>query len=269
MFFPGLLHYAWCHSAASSSCTSVFGLGIRQSRGSIATPGTPSPPTVSSLSASTSQQGSLSVYCRRLRRAFLVDSGADLSVFPASASQKKITSALSLQAANGSSIKTFGKREIFLSLPGLSVVHRFVLADVQKPILSSDFFCSNGLLIDIARQRLVKDTSGDISEASVVIKARPAEFAAGLCGLRCSPSFSSVDSLFAAYPTVTAAASSYDSSTWTCRTTSWWGAVVPRHFSPGCDCFSQAFLAFNASLHKRFHVLHSCFGQPVAFRIVR
>ena len=174
-----------------------------------------SSPVISSLSSLTSQQGALSVYCRRLRRAFLVDSGADVSVFPASPSQKKNSpSSVTLRAANGSSILTFGRRDIFLALPGLNVVHQFLLADVQKPILGSDFFRSNGLLIDIARQRLVKDVVPDSasSSAAVIVKARPAVFAAGLYGLRCGPSFSSVDSVFAAFPAVTTPAASYDSS---------------------------------------------------------
>ena len=135
-----------CPPQASSF---VFAAGKRQRRGSIGAPGIPHP-TISSISSHVSQEGALSVFCRRQKRAFLVDSGADVSVYPASPLQQKTSTALLLQAANGSSIKTFGKRNIHLSLPGLRVVHRFLLADVKKPILGSDFFRSNGLLIDLS-----------------------------------------------------------------------------------------------------------------------
>ena len=135
-----------------------------ESRGPVSSDAPGASPVISSLSTATKHQGALSVYCRRLRRAFLVDSGADVSVFPASPAQKKtLPSSMSLSAANGSSILTFGRRDIFLDLPGLKVVHQFVLADVQKAILGSDFFRSNGLLIDIARQRLVQDGAAAVS----------------------------------------------------------------------------------------------------------
>ena len=71
-----------------------------------ATPGTST--TISSLSTSSLQEGALSVYCKRLRRPFLVDSGADVSVFRASVAQKRVPASSHLQVANGSSIKTFG-----------------------------------------------------------------------------------------------------------------------------------------------------------------
>ena len=141
----------------SSQAINVCGLGKREGRGPIVAPGKAQ--VISSISSS-HQEGALSVYCRRLRRAFLVDSGADVSVFPASTSQKTSPSRSSLQAANGSSIRTFGKKTISLALPGLSVVHKFFLADVDQPILGSDFFRRHNLLIDVARQRLVRHPPG-------------------------------------------------------------------------------------------------------------
>ena len=157
------------------------------------------------------QEGALSVFCRRLRRAFLIDSGADVSVFPISSAQKKSLPAAStnLRAANGSSIRTFGKRYIFLALPGLSVVHRFLLADVSKPILGSDFFRCNNLLIDIPRKRLFKPREGPA--AGTVVRARPADFVQGLYGLRHHVPVT-VDEVFAEFPAVTSPSSVYDSS---------------------------------------------------------
>ena len=101
-------------------------------------------------------EGALSVFCRRSRKPFLVDSGADVSVFPASTAQKSSKPLAILSAANGSSIKTFGRKNISLVLPGLSVSHSFILADVQHPILGTYFFRQNKLVIDINRRRLVR-----------------------------------------------------------------------------------------------------------------
>ena len=133
-----------------------------------------------------------------------------MSVFPARPSQRKFPSATSVSAANGSSIKTLGTRDICLVFPGLRVVHKFLLADVSKPILGSDFFRAHGLLIDVAHCRLIKDPSGP-SASSVLVRARPAEFVGGLCGLRCSSS-RNIDEVFAAFPAVTTPSPVYDSS---------------------------------------------------------
>ena len=149
------------------------------------------------------------MFCRRLQKAFLVDSGADVSVFPASFSQKKGHSSSHLLAANGSFIKTYGKKDIFLSLPGLNVVHTFILADVRTPILGSDFFRDNHLVIDIPRQQLVRDSALPSRHATVV-KARAAALLCGLRGLKSVPS--SIDEVFSSFPTVTSPSSSYDSS---------------------------------------------------------
>ena len=131
-------------------------------------------------------------------------------MFPAPAARRQSPSPVCLLAANGSSIQTFGTRDISLDLPGLSVVHKFLLADVKKPILGSDFFRRHNLLIDVARQRLIRpQPSGSVSGPCLVVRAQPAVFVAGLCGLRCG---TSVDDVFAAFPSVTAAAPSYDSS---------------------------------------------------------
>ena len=114
--------------------------GKRQGRGPSVAPG-----DISSLSSASSKEGALSVFCFRQRRSFLVDSGADVSVYPATAVQKSSfkQSPSSLQAANGSSIRTFGKKTFSLCFPGLRVLHEFLLADVHKPILGTDFFRAN------------------------------------------------------------------------------------------------------------------------------
>ena len=58
----------------------------------------------------------------------------------------------------------------------------FLLADVRKPILGTDFFRAHDLLIDISNCRLFR--SQDSFPAAVEVRARPAHFEGGLCGLR-------------------------------------------------------------------------------------
>ena len=120
---------------SSTSTSGFFSCGKRSRRGSSLTPG-PTLHHISSLSSTVSsvQEGALSVFCRRLQRPLLVDNGADVSVFPASAAQKQSPPSSVLRAANGTTINTFGHRAISLALPGLSVKHKFLLADVRRPI---------------------------------------------------------------------------------------------------------------------------------------
>ena len=95
-------------------------------------------------------------------RLFLVDSGADVSVFPVSlatsslSASKTVSAPGSLVAANGSAIKTFGSARLPLRFQSISVVHPFLLADVPRPILGSDFFSAVELLIDVKNRQLVR-----------------------------------------------------------------------------------------------------------------
>ena len=94
-------------------------------------------------------------------RFFLVDSGADECVFPASTSDRRGERTTDLVAANGSSIKTFGKRYLEVSFgprPGRTFKHKFWIATVCRPILGANFFMDHGLLIDMPRRRLVLST---------------------------------------------------------------------------------------------------------------
>ena len=67
-----------------------------------------------------------------------------------------------LLAANGSSIQSFGDRTVDLKFGSFSVRHAFRVADVSKPLLGSDFFKKNRLLIDVQRGRLVRFRRGRV-----------------------------------------------------------------------------------------------------------
>jgi cleavage and polyadenylation specificity factor subunit 1 len=88
---------------------------------------------------------------------FLIDSGAEVSVLPSS--KFKITkqkSDLTLTAANGTSISTFGKKLLTLDLKlRRDLPFSFIIADISKPIIGADFLTKYGLLIDLKHKRLI------------------------------------------------------------------------------------------------------------------
>ena len=91
---------------------------------------------------------------------FLVDSGAFVSVFPASGPDtcSHRPSAL-VEAVNGSKIRTYGHKQITLSINGRKYAWQFLVADVTQPLLGGDFLCSNTLMVDVKGQRLVDPTT--------------------------------------------------------------------------------------------------------------
>ncbi|KAL6455468.1 hypothetical protein MHYP_G00360970 [Metynnis hypsauchen] len=81
---------------------------------------------------------------------------AQLSVLPASVLdvESGCTGPV-LEAANGSSIPTYGQRPVPLCFGGQRFTWNFVLAKVSTPLLGADFLCANNLLVDIKNRRLV------------------------------------------------------------------------------------------------------------------
>jgi cleavage and polyadenylation specificity factor subunit 1 len=112
--------------------------------------------------AGTSLKNTLSVKDRRTGQAFLVNTGADVSVFSASYFDKKSRCVSPpLQAANGTPISTWGNRLLSLSLGSdRQFTHKFYLANVTQPILGADFFTQNNLAIDLRGRRLVDLNNG-------------------------------------------------------------------------------------------------------------
>ena len=86
---------------------------------------------------------------------FLVDTGAQVSVFPATPQERRVQKTEPLIAANGSSIDTFGTKTISLNLGFRKFQWPFVLANVNRPMLGADFFCTNHLLIDVFTNHII------------------------------------------------------------------------------------------------------------------
>ena len=83
----------------------------------------------------------MTVHDQYSRKSYLIDCGADFSVLPASSNDKKpCVPNEPLMAANGSLIKTWGKRKVTLLLGKKhSFTEEFHISDVTEPILGADF----------------------------------------------------------------------------------------------------------------------------------
>ncbi len=91
---------------------------------------------------------------------FLVDTGAEVSVFPVSGlTTRTREQGPPLIAANGSTIPTFGYQELPLKFATNTYRWKFILGSVSRPLLGADFLRSNGLLVDLQGNRLVDATT--------------------------------------------------------------------------------------------------------------
>lgn len=121
----------------------------------------------------------LFLFERSTKVKFLVDSGAVISCFPLKLTNRKVPHDLTLFAANGSVIKTYGYIRLKLDF-GLrrSFAWNLVVADITTPILGADFLQNFDLLVDIKNKCIIDNEtffktrgsvdSGPISRLSLV-----------------------------------------------------------------------------------------------------
>lgn len=103
----------------------------------------------------------LFVVDRNTNMKFLVDSGADVSIVPASGKGGYPKNDFVLYAANGSIIPTYGVRTLNVDL-GMRRQFQwpFVVAKVSKGILGADFLAHFQLLIDLKNRQLRDNVTG-------------------------------------------------------------------------------------------------------------
>lgn len=87
---------------------------------------------------------------------FLFDSGANVSLVPATAADKESSkTGPPLLAVNGTAIRSYGSRRLQLNLNGFQCTWTFVVADVDGGIIGADFLCNNNLLVDMRNGALL------------------------------------------------------------------------------------------------------------------
>ena len=92
---------------------------------------------------------------------FLIDTGAAISVVPPSDRERQSKNhVISLQAANGSSITTYGHKSLTLEL-GLrrQFCWTFIIADVKNAIIGADFLSAFALTVNMKDRRLLDSTT--------------------------------------------------------------------------------------------------------------
>lgn len=107
---------------------------------------------------------------------FLVDTGADISVLPPT-----ISSVFNLVAANNTIIKTYGTRKITLSLRlRREFPWTFIIAEVSKAIIGSDFLAHYVLLVDLTGRELIDRLTCIRSKGKAIIDPTPTVSAVNL-----------------------------------------------------------------------------------------
>lgn len=99
----------------------------------------------------------LQIFDRTSNTRFLIDTGSDVSIIPASRHEKSLgPSPFQLHAANGSKIRTYGTRFLATDL-GLRrrFSWNFLVADVTTAIIGADFIAHFGLLVDLSSKHLI------------------------------------------------------------------------------------------------------------------
>lgn len=88
--------------------------------------------------------------------AFLVDTGAEVSVTPPDEPNHSKPTSRQLYTADGSPMPTFGERTRLVVFEPLHAYSwNFIVAPVTQPILGSDFLGHHNLLVDMGRKRLL------------------------------------------------------------------------------------------------------------------
>ena len=86
-----------------------------------------------------------------------MDTGAQVSVIPPTWFDRRHgQGGPPLQAANGTSIPTYGVRNVSLRFNETTYDARLIIADVNRPLLGADFFRRLNLLVDLNGQRLIE-----------------------------------------------------------------------------------------------------------------
>lgn len=103
----------------------------------------------------------LVIFDRTSQLRFLIDTGSDVSIIPATRQDRAGgTVPFSLHAANGTRIRTYGSKFISVDL-GLRRCFkwRFLVADVSIAIIGADLLAHFGLLVNLKNRHLIDETT--------------------------------------------------------------------------------------------------------------
>ncbi|ROT81776.1 gag-pol polyprotein [Penaeus vannamei] len=105
---------------------------------------------------------------------FLIDTGAEVSLLPASHKDKHLPSSRALEAANATPINVYGERSETLSLTGAPSQRFqwiFLVADVPQPIIGADFLEHYGLSVNLQGKALIHQSGARTLAAHALVSA--------------------------------------------------------------------------------------------------
>jgi hypothetical protein len=159
--------------------------------------GKPQQQTSLAADTCTTSTGRLFITDRTSKHRILLDTGSDLCAFPRKlVPGRKERVNYDLFAANGTTIPTYGWISLSLNL-GLrrDFTWRFVVADVQNPIIGADLLAHFGLLVDCRNNRLLDGTTALSAPAQAALMP-----IAGVKPMSCG---TPADDLLAEFPELT------------------------------------------------------------------
>lgn len=89
------------------------------------------------------------------KKRFLIDTGAEVSILPATNSQRSLPPLMNLHAANATQIAVFKRQTVKLSLGFQRTFDwTFYVAEISQPILGADFLTHFNLIVDVKNHKL-------------------------------------------------------------------------------------------------------------------
>ena len=99
---------------------------------------------------------SLTLHDATSNRSFLVDTGAEVSVVPASEEERqRAPLQKQLVAANGTRIRCYGEKKLRLQVGSRNYEWKFLVAEVRRPLIGADFLTQTSLLVDLKNRQLI------------------------------------------------------------------------------------------------------------------
>ena len=100
--------------------------------------------------------GSLTLHDAKTNKAFQIDTGAEVSVVPASEQERQgAPLQKELVTANGSRIRCYGEKKLRLQVSPRTFEWNFLVADVMRPLIGADFLTHSSLLVDLCNNQLI------------------------------------------------------------------------------------------------------------------
>ena len=144
--------------------------------------------------------GSLTLHDAKTNQSFLIDTGAEVSVVPATEQERQgAPLQKELVAANGSRIRCFGEKKVRLQISPRTYEWQFLVAEVRRPVIGADFLTHSSLLVDLRNKQLVHQEEWN---ATPLQRTRRRSRITSLA-FAASANPSPLTRLFAEFPTIT------------------------------------------------------------------